>query len=194
MINNIEQFFKPYKGTPRGKNSSVHFSEYRLNKAKKQIENIPVPIDTVIKYVNDFLINIGILTIENPILYIDNVSDINYIDIQKKYRLSDERDIIWMKFTLDGYLGVVAKSNDINFNIPLDSSVYHERVGNSDWKYTTSGILIHQLSKAWDTSFVLIFPLRDIPKGYKAGDIEMAIGNYLIYKDVPIIDFYSHNY
>ena len=30
--------------------------------------------------------------------------------------------MIWMKFTSDGYLGVVATSNDVNFAIPKDKS------------------------------------------------------------------------
>lgn len=61
------------------------------------------------------------------------------------------------------------------------------------WKYNSSGILVHQLNKEWDDSFVLVFPLVDIPSCYK-GDIERAIGNYLIDNEVPIIDFFSHNY
>jgi hypothetical protein len=50
------------------------------------------------------------------------------------------------------------------------------------------------LGKAWDTSFVLLFPLANIPAEFERGDLERAIGNYLIDNNVPIIDFYSHNY
>lgn len=50
------------------------------------------------------------------------------------------------------------------------------------------------LKKSWDTSFLLVFPLSNIPEGYKRGDIEMAVGNYLSTKGVPIIDYYSHMY
>ena len=33
-----------------------------------------------------------------------------------------------------------------------------------------------------------------IPKGYKRADIEEAVGNLLIEKRVPILDYYSHLY
>lgn len=32
------------------------------------------------------------------------------------------------------------------------------------------------------------------PEGLQRGDIERGVGNYLISKNVPILDFYSHNY
>lgn len=41
---------------------------------------------------------------------------------------------------------------------------------------------------------MLIFPLSSIPQKYPINKIERGIGNYLISKKVPIIDFYSHNY
>ena len=83
-----------------------------------------------------------------------------------------------MKFTNKGHLGVVAKSFDINF----ESS-------------NTSGKLLKEVDEKWDESFVFIFPLtKEILKVYEKGDVERAIGNYLISKGVPIIDFYSHNY
>lgn len=108
-----------------------------------------------------------------------------------------------MKFTTNKYLGGVAKSNDINFDIPLNVSDYDKKEWRYNsylkrqelvWKHNSSGILAHQLGQEWDTSFVLVFPLSNIPDGYDRGDIETAIGNYLINKGVPIIDFYSHNY
>jgi predicted lipase len=83
-----------------------------------------------------------------------------------------------LKFTTDGYLGVVAGSFDINFS--------YEK---------TAGRLVNSVGKVWDETFVLIFPLtKDILNGRKKTDIETAVGNYLIDKGVPIIDFYSHNY
>ena len=83
-----------------------------------------------------------------------------------------------MKFTDKGHLGVVAKSFDINFE-----------------NDNTSGKLINEVGEKWDDSFVFIFPLaKEILNVYKKDDIERAIGNYLISKGIPIIDFYSHNY
>ena len=94
-------------------------------------------------------------------------------------------------------------SNDINFDIPPNESVYDNKVWKYDeytkknelvWKYNSSGILVHKLKKEWDESFVLVFPLRKLKEswGYSRHNIEMAIGNYLIEQNVPIIDFYSH--
>ncbi|AYG01643.1 hypothetical protein [Lactococcus allomyrinae] len=82
-----------------------------------------------------------------------------------------------MKFTKGGFLGVIAVSDDINFNLG-----------------TTSGIIISKLNKKWDDSFVLIFPLKNIPSELKRGDIECGIGNYLVAKGVPILDYYSHKF
>lgn len=94
-------------------------------------------------------------------------------------------------------------SNDINFDISPNESVYDNKVWKYDeytknnelvLKYNSSGILVHKLKKEWDESFVLVFPLRKLKEscGYSRHNIEMAIGNYLIEQNVPIIDFYSH--
>jgi len=209
MINEtMKQYFETYPGTPplnvKGDyRCSVHFGNtYRLDKAREQATISTVDLNIIISYVNEFLEAVGMNTIESP--RINNPQQIDYKKIKIDNGLTDERDIVWMKFTTDRYLGVVATSNDINFNIPLDASDYDIRElryntylkkEQSVWKYHSSGILVHQLGKGWDTSFVLVFPLSNIPDGYNRGDIERAIGNYLIInKGVPIIDFYSHNY
>ncbi|MGC6173957.1 hypothetical protein [Lacrimispora sp. 38-1] len=96
-----------------------------------------------------------------------------------------------MKFTTDGYLGVVAASDDINFGIPNNSLEYNEKKPNNKWKYNTSGIIIHRLGKVWDENFVLVFPLPNIGDGERS-DIECGVGNYLISKGVPILNYYSH--
>jgi hypothetical protein len=175
-----------------------------------------IDIDNIINCVNDCLKNIGMheckppiridIKENNNIKYLKNIRiqenetpieinsiDIDYSKIQRDYNLADKRDIIWMKFTKDGCLGVVATSNDINFNKP-ESKKDYKKIRNKRWEYNTSGILVHNLCKSWDKTFVLIFPLIDIPKGYRRGDIERVVGNYLIDKGVPIIDFYSHVY
>lgn len=102
------------------------------------------------------------------------------------YGLVSAKQIVWMKFTRDGYLGVVAASNDINFNT-----------------ITNSYKIINSCGKEWDESFVLIFPL-DFESGYydkfkenawqQVSKVEAAIGNYLIANNVPILDYFSHNY
>ena len=64
------------------------------------------------------------------------------------------------------------------------------------WKYTTSGILVHYVGLEWDEEVILIFPLIGLREGTgrtkQRHELETGIGNYLITKDVPIIDYYSH--
>ena len=101
-----------------------------------------------------------------------------YSLIKNKFGLSHTKNLLWLKFTQRGHLGVVAKGMDINFDYNL-----------------TSGKLVSEIGERWDESFVLIFPLTDLMlKGRDVDDIERAVGNYLTSKHVPIIDFYSHNY
>lgn len=104
--------------------------------------------------------------------------DYKYDVIKNKFNLGKPSDIVWIKFTDKGHVGVVAKSFDINF----DSK-------------TSSTVLVEEVREAWDKSFVMIFPMTyEILGNRSVGDLELGIGNYLIDKKVPIIDFYSHNY
>lgn len=209
---NKEAFYKNRNGEKRM--HSVHYGAYnRFNKAKKQIERDPVDIKDIIKYVNEVLEDAGIPKVIEPKLDLEGKieNDIHkkiedkkiYKKIKETKQLEDEKEIIWLKFTKDGYLGVVARTNDINFQIPRNEEdydrgkyVYNEikKKEEWEWEFNTSGILLHKLKKSWDESFVLVFPLRKLKESkYTSGEIECAIGNYLIYKGVPIIDYYSHN-
>ena len=205
-MENVQQYFEYFPGTPPfgvpdDYRCSVHWGNtYRLEKAKEQVSFPPADMDVIIAHVHDFLETIGIKTVESPVM---KASQIDYKKIMVDNALNEPGDIVWMKFTKDGYLGVVAASNDINFDIPSSPSDYDKKEWQYNpyrkkkelvWKHNSAGILVHQTGKEWDTSFVLVFPLPNIPAGYKRGDIERAVGNYLIGKKVPIIDFYSHNY
>lgn len=200
MLDNIGKYFEIYKGTPLfGREKSVHYNKKnpRTEKAGEQATLKPVSVEVICSHVNDLLKSIGMKIIESPI--VKQPCEIDYEKIHAEYGTTGKTDIVWMKFTKDQYLGVVASGNDVNFDMPSSELQYNEEEWNSKrygyiWKYTTSGILIHQLGKEWDTSFVLVFPLVDIPSGKNRFDIERAIGNYLIAKGVPILDFYSHNY
>ncbi|RKP46311.1 hypothetical protein D7Z26_24875 [Cohnella endophytica] len=185
-----DKYFKTYEGTPRSYRSSVHFNDFRLRKAMEQAKLEPVAVEQVIEYINAFLAAISMNQIESPIV---RATEINYKKIKDTNNLTDKRDIVWLKFTKDGFIGVVATSDDVNFNIPESKDVYHDKDGNS-WRYNTSGIIVHSVDQEWDESFVLIYPLRNIPDGLTRHDIEKGIGNYLINNRVPILDFYSHNY
>ena len=222
MNNNIKKYFIKDPETPLHvkDNDSNKWekrkdnSRKRGNKALQQIDEPPVPISRVLFYVNELLEFIKIdnavkqrtiqikqieldntkqIIIDNGIIavnchWIDCIYDkkarkYTYYDskydiIKTEFNLSYPNDIIWLKFTTDGYLGVVAGSFDINFSYE-----------------NTAGRLVNSVEKVWDETFVLIFPLtKDILNGRKKTDIETAVGNYLIDKGVPIIDFYSHNY
>lgn len=109
--------------------------------------------------------------------------DYKYDIIKSKFNLGKPSDIVWIKFTTKGHVGVVAKSFDINFDRKT-----------SDGKPISSTVLVEEVGEAWDKSFVMIFPMTSEILGNRSvGDLELGIGNYLIDKKVPIIDFFSHN-
>lgn len=199
---------KRFRGVKRYYGDSV-----RNDKADEQAKISPVSISTVFSYVNEFLEmirfnngvteknircehieldNIHHMIVDNGIIVKGciwsssiwdtrqskyTIYDKKYDIIQNKFNLMHPSDIIWLKFTTKGHLGVVAKSCDINYDYNL-----------------SSGILVEQVSEQWDDSFVIIFPLtNEVLKSYSTGDIELGVGNYLISKGIPIIDYYSHN-
>lgn len=212
MIKNIETYFLKNKETPN-KSTDENY-QIRKNMAYEQIKNDPARLSQILDCVNEFLIcleeingeicektqinnlsldwknqiviNKGIIARgckwivpvwdENSKKY--SVWEPKYSLIKNKFGLSHTKNVLWLKFTQKGYLGVVAKGMDINFDYS-----------------PTSGRLVNEIGERWDESFVLIFPLTDLMlKGRDVGDIERAVGNYLISKHIPIIDFYSHNY
>lgn len=103
--------------------------------------------------------------------------DPKYDVIKQVFGLRNANDLVWVKFTQAGHVGVVAKGFDINFGYQ-----------------NSSGKLVREVGQKWDDSFVLVFPLLPcLLNKYSCSDIELGIGNYLISKQVPIIDYYSHN-
>ncbi|MDK7182423.1 hypothetical protein [Lacticaseibacillus rhamnosus] len=141
-------------------------------------------LNETIRYTNEFLKKMGNEIVSDPKFEVSrgairpsnkNVK-IDYCKIKRANKLFNEGHIIWMKFTKDGYLGVVAAGTDINFS-----------------ENTTSGQIIRHVDQEWDENFVLIFPLSRISDGLRK-DIECGVGNYLIQKGVPILDYYSHRF
>ena len=109
--------------------------------------------------------------------------DYKYNIIKDEFGLNTPQDIVWLKFTTKGHVGVVAKGFDINFDKKT-----------SDGKPISSSVLIEEVGQAWNKSFVIIFPLTPEILGERSvGELELGIGKYLIKKGVPIIDYYSHN-
>jgi len=200
----MNQYFNLYKDTPplddKEYRASVHYNDFRLKKAEEQSKLESVEIEKIIEYINQFLEFLEMDKVNFPKM---NRRNIYYKKIQKDNNLRDVRDIVWLKFTKDGYLGVVATSNDINFDIPESKEAYNQNKKEYDqysktekrvWVHNTAGIIVHHVNKSWDETFVLVFPLKNIKKNLTRSDIERGIGNYLIAKGVPILDFYSHNY
>ncbi|EEV33781.1 predicted protein [Enterococcus gallinarum EG2] len=156
----------------------------RCTKAAEELRKQKYPIDQIISFTIEFLQKYGLKNAQCEYLVGNNVSNLltprarynKYNEIQRKFQLNSRKHLVWMKFTKSGYLGVVAASDDINFDLT-----------------NTSGEIISHLKQDWDKSFILVFPLPNICDKERS-DIECGIGNYLIKKDVPILDFYSHRY
>lgn len=154
----------------------------RLEKAESEALKDAYPFKKIATVVVEFLKMIGF---ENPVsIEIKDTTDFlkprlcskSYNQLKEKYSLNNQKHLIWLKFTIDGYLGVVAASDDINFDMT-----------------NTSGKIMSHLKKQWRQDFVLVFPLPNIGDKERS-DIECGIGNYLIDRGVPILDFYSHQY
>lgn len=171
--------------------SSVRYyrnSSPRIIKARQQAEMPTVPVETIAKYTNEYLAVLGAEPVKKS--QFDIPVDATDQELKKflkttLYETVHKPDLIWMKFTSDGFLGVVAAGKDVNFDIPSgeETNLKHRN---------TSGIIVHSLAKSWDRSFILAFPLFGIPADLQRGNIEAGIGNYLIRRSVPILDFYSH--
>lgn len=112
--------------------------------------------------------------------------DKKYDVIKEKFDLERVSDVLWLKFTDKGHLAVVAKSCDINW----DSE-------------QSCGLLVQEIEESFDTSFVFVFPLtrqmirtkaepNSFYRKYSSEELECAVGNYLISKGVPVIDYFSH--
>lgn len=193
----------------------------RRNKANKQAKIPFIPsFSKVYSYINEFLEYIrednGFIEKNNRIdvieldgkehIIIDNgiiIRDDNWIAPHwngKKYDIYDKKydaifekfdlervsDVLWFKFTDKGHLAVVASSCDINWDSNL-----------------SCGILVNDIGEKFDTSFVFVFPLtkqmirskyepNSLYRKYSTAKLELAVGNYLIDKGVPIIDYFSH--
>ena len=202
---NIEELIRDKK---RPENTVHYGKTKRFEMAKQQLDVPTIDKKDIIKLTNSFIeaygLKYGLKVYDGEnIVKTDNINLTEFNkNIMETYNgITSEKDIIWMKFTSDNRVGVVACSNDINFDIPSTKDEYDEiiftRSGRKKcWKYKTSGILVHSVDLEWDESFFLVFPLLGLEKGKegkrKRHDIETGIGNYLILNDVPIIDYYSH--
>ncbi|AVK49458.1 hypothetical protein AXY43_16535 [Clostridium sp. MF28] len=152
---------------------------FRIEKAKEQYQLPVVKRDDIIKYVKDFLYSMDMEIAFDPAIK-PKKREKRRIDYSKINKESKE-DIVWIKFTTENYISVIGTGCDIYFSDYAKNN-------------TTAGLINQSLGLEWDDSEVLIFPLKNIKDGLYRSDIESGIGNYLISKGVPILDFYSHNY
>ena len=194
----------------------------RNEMAAHQASMKPVPLGQVFSYINEFLeliredngfeekitrldvINLGDaehIIIDNGIVIREknwiyphwdtinqtyDIYDGKYDIIKDRFDLERVSDVLWFKFTDKGHLAVVAGSCDINWD-----------------NNSSCGILVGEVREAFDTSFLFVFPLtqqmirsksepRCYYRKYTVAKLELGVGNYLIDKGVPIIDYYSH--
>jgi hypothetical protein len=150
-------------------------SNYRINTAKTEAQKNTVEISVICKLINDFLKELNIVS---KCIFIDNLDilmTLNYEHIKRLYGLTNQSDIVWLRFTSDGFLGTVGSSNDINF----------------DYSHN-SGRIIKDIGKEWNKYRITIIPIPSITKREERLLIERMIGNYLLDNNIPILDRYSH--
>lgn len=174
----------------KGRSISETGISFRMEKAKEQYDiarKIIFNEKEMIDCVNDFLDEIGINIIKNPKYPLKECKTrrISYSKIREEYK-NKKDDIIWIKLSTTKnkktkIISVIGTSEDIFF------TEYTK-------KNTVSGKINLKLGLEWIEDYVYIFPLVNIPFYLTRSDIESGIGNYLIYKGFPILDFYSHNY
>lgn len=176
MIENYYEYI-----IPTYKNKSIEKSSLRYNVAKKQkaLKDKPDDVNIVCEHIENILEDLGI-THQTDLYWDLKKKPLNkdfYMSIKKDNPgMKDEKDIVWIKFTQSGYIGVVASSTDINFDIT-----------------NTSGKIIKFVGEEWNKDFVIIIPLENMNNDLNYQLVESIIGNYLIKKGVPILDYYSHN-
>lgn len=196
MNNEFTKYVIDYNVPPDDNNEniwSVKYSNFRVEEAKRQLGKQVVDLERIKKYANEFLNGLGFDTIDNPKFEMGWLKDDDkravdefYKKIQDNFDLTYDSDIVFMRFTLDGYIGVVGNNKDAH-NFADD---------------TTSSIIISKLAKSWNKDFVYIFPLKKLwtIKDWDLGDcrchrVEKGIGNYLSEKyNVPILDYFSHRF
>lgn len=154
-------------------------NSFRIKIAKEQLKKDKLEKEEILKICEEYFKLIGMENVKTIKYQYDvNMNRMKrgfYSGIKDDNNLADKNDILWLKFTTDGFLGVVATSADINLN-----------------EKNTSGKIISKLHKKWDNE-VIVFPLSNIPKELNRQRIESGLGNYLISKGVPILDYFSHN-
>ncbi len=87
---------------------------FRLERAKQQSNLKAVDREVIIKYVNEFLDEMGMKKAINPHVRPKHgrIRRFEYSKINPE----SKEDIVWIKFTKDNYISVVGTSCDISFS------------------------------------------------------------------------------
>ena len=177
---------------PSIKNRRVDLEDklnFRIEIAKEQYKQAckrELNETKLVKYVNEFLDQLGMNPMPNPQIEVKKTKShrIPYSEIRSKYG-NQKDDIVWIKLSVSEIgkkmISVIGTSEDIFFT-------------ENTKKPTSSSKINKALKLKWVEDYVYIFPLVNIPVGLYRSDIESGIGNYLIDKGFPILDYYSHNF
>lgn len=98
----------------RGRESEMAYKkkyESRLDKTIEQAKKT-VEVKEVVNHVNDFLEKVGVSIVNNPKFSYNGYID--YSKIMEDYNLNNIKHLVWIKFTIDGYVGVVEERMTVN--------------------------------------------------------------------------------
>ena len=152
--------------------------EERQNKAKEQYKCSIIDKNTVCKIVKEALDE---KNIKGKILKI-NPQESDYKKVTE-----DSSHIIFIQFTASGHIAVVGAGRDISFS---------KNESRGTWK------IISAIEGAeWDDKEVIVIPIQNI-KNYriKKGEnilsyrngVEQYLGDYLLSKEIPILNYFQH--
>ena len=149
--------------------------EYRKEVAMWQAQGPAIDGSKIKEYIIEYLNKTGH---KYSRVHVSNTWNIDYAKFAQMTKINDPSHIIWLKFTKKGHVVVVGAGNDIN------------------QEGEKSSALLKAAGEEWDMEKVFVIPIKGLKgKGHHQEErnaVERGIGDYLISKGVPIIDFYSH--
>ena len=163
--------------------------EQRINKGRAESKKGIISIKKIKEILSKCLKN---QEIDRTILHFTNLSCINYSKIQEDNKTNAIGHIIWLQFTKQGHIAVVGAGKDIGFPIKSKSG---------------TAFILNELNLEWDKSNIIVIAIKGLDhqsvglKNIKEfnnnilkcrNGIEHYIGDYLISKNIPIINFYQH--
>lgn len=152
--------------------------EERQNKAKEQYKCSITDKNTVCKIVEEALDE---KNIKGEIL------EINPKELDYKKVTDGSSHIIFIQFTTSGHIAVVGAGRDISFS--------------KNKSYGTWRIISAIDGVEWDDKYVIVIPIQNIKNyrikkdenilSYRNG-VEHYLGDYLLSKKIPILNYFQH--